>query len=239
MPITKADVLAVLGDPLLKRMFFSVGVITVCAEEYNNVAEYIADDDIAVVPGTKSTAFYSGFKNTIETQAGDPPLDVADRSQILHECTHAIVDINALDVERVKDEVAAYLAQLTFIVLSNPKFDFGPTVHPPVHGSPFGELMWSLFQVVRKYNLHNNKGFGAKISELDVWKLTRALHAVPDYAHIKETEKSGGDAKDILGITSGVPIKNNQMRALKAAIRLAQRNKRPRTYSPSPRLMIF
>jgi len=70
MPITKADVLAVLGDPILKRMFFSVGVITVRAEEYNNVAEYIADDDIAVVPGTKSTAFYSGFKNTIETQAG-------------------------------------------------------------------------------------------------------------------------------------------------------------------------
>jgi len=239
MPITKADVLEVLGDPVLKRMFFFVGVIAVSAEEYSNVGDYISDGDIGVVPGKISTAFYSGYRNTIETQAGDPPLALADRSQILHECTHAIVDINALDVERVKDEVAAYLAQLTFIVLSNPKFDFGPSVHPAIHGSPFGELMWSIFQIVRKYNLHNEKGFGARISELDIWNLTRELHAVPDYAHIKETEKTGGDAKDLLGITSGVPIKNNQMRALKAAMRLAQRTKRPRTYSPSPRLMIF
>jgi hypothetical protein len=230
MPITDAEVLKVLSDPALNTMFFSVGSITVSAREYGNVLEYVRDGDIKVTPGREPVAFYDGRNNTIITQAGDPPLNLSDRSQLLHECTHAIVDVNELDVERLDDEVAAYLAQVTYMVISKPT-PFPSPVHPPHHGSPFGELVWSLLQVINKYSLHTAKGFGVRIRELDVWNLRAGVRALPDYARIGEHEKSVG---------GGVPIKNNQMRSLKAALRRGERGRQhPKAYSPSPRIPIF
>ena len=59
MPITKADVLAVLKDPVLNRISFSVGMLTVNAAAFGIVARYIEADDIKVVPG-KSSRFATG-----------------------------------------------------------------------------------------------------------------------------------------------------------------------------------
>jgi hypothetical protein len=230
MPIRKDDVLAVLSDPLLNQMLFSVGAITVSGNEYANLADYIKDGDIQVSPGTEAMAFYDAHANTIITQAGNPPLNLADRAQLLHECTHAVVDINELPVERLDNEVAAYLAQVTFMDISNPVPLPGP-VHPPHRGSPLGELVWSLQQVIQKYNLHNHQGFGASLSHLDIWKLKLDVHALPQYAQVGMHEKS---------VSDGVPVKHNQMLALKAALRRAHRpRENSGTSSPAPRIQIF
>jgi hypothetical protein len=225
MPIKKDEIVKVLRDPALKRMFFCVGAITVNAQEYLDVAEYIEAEDIRVVSGRGALAFYDGRNNIIETQAANPPLDLFQSAQILHECTHAIVDVNRLDVLRLNDEVAAYLAQVTFMKLKQPS----PLPPRTPGGSPFGRLVYSFMEVVHQYKLFEAEGFGARIKELDIWRLALAVRAYPEYANVKLTDKSVG---------GGVPVKNDQLRALKAVMKQGQQ-RRQRIYSPSPRLEIF
>ena len=120
MPITKDDVIKTLKDPALGRISFSVGQIKVNAEQFRKVADCIYAGDITVKSGNESNAFYSPVLNELTTRWGNPPLGYADRAQILHECTHAIVDINKWKVLRLHDEVAAYLTHMTYAVISNP-----------------------------------------------------------------------------------------------------------------------
>src|SRR5262249_42310620 len=146
-------------------------------------------------------------------------------------CTHAVVDINGLDVFILNDEVAAYLAQLTYMMISNPA-PFPPPF-PSAAASPLARLRISMLRVVQAYNLHNSQGFGARISEFDVASLRRVVRAFPPYAHM------GGEKKESAQ-DWGVPIENNQMRSLKAALKRGQRDRTSQSaYSPSPRIDIF
>jgi len=229
MSITKHDVLNVLGDPKLMTMRFTVGNITVNHQGYRNVSDYINDDDIQVIPGNETVAFYDGQLNTIVTQSGNPPLQLPARAQILHECTHALVDISGLNVLRLHDEIAGYLAQVTYTKIVSPT----PFPHSlsSVGASPLGKLVFAMLQVVQKYSLHTNKGLGAHIDEWDLVKLTKAVHAFPVYASVTASEISVG---------AGVPVNSNQMRALRAALKQGQRGRGQQgAYSPSPRLQIF
>lgn len=227
MPIKKDDVLAVLADPILARMDFAVGQIHVNAREYRQVADYIRDGDIGVTPGQDAVAYYSGHRNTIETQRGNAPLNLADRAQILHECTHAITDINGVDATLQNEEVAAYLAQMLYMHLSDPK----PFPVPRPGVGPMGRLVFAVNDIIRKYNLLEPAGLGASISELDIWKLGTDVRRIPEYANVKPNERTRAP-RDM-----GVPVRHNQMRALRAALTRARRDRRQ--YTPSPRLEIF
>src|SRR5690349_5801549 len=110
MSITKTDVLQVLDDPMLHGIRFSVGPIQVNSVEYDKVSDYIDSGAIEVVPTTKSYSMYRPQEDTLYTRDGNPPLDEQRRSNLLHECTHVIVDINKCDVTRLTNEAAAYLA---------------------------------------------------------------------------------------------------------------------------------
>lgn len=180
-------------------------------QEYRNVSDYIKEDDIQVLPGKENVAFYDGRRNTLITQSGNPPLQLPDRVQILHECTHALIDIRGLKVLRLHDEVTAYLAQVTYAQLESPSLELRSL--SAVGASPMGKLVFAMLQVVQKYSLHTSKGFGARIEDWDVVNLTKAVQAFPAYGHIKASEISVG---------AGVPVKNNQMRALRAALRQGQ-----------------
>ncbi len=250
MPIEMKEVLRVLRDEKLSKFSFSVGAITVDAEGYRNVAAYIEAKDIKVIAGNEPIAFYDGHRNTITTPAGNPPLDSGDAAQLLHECTHAIVDIDRLDVLRLNDEVAAYLAQLTYMWVAKPD----PFPNPIRLGGlgPLMQLMVAFAQVIQRYKLHTSEGFGARISELDIAGLRRVVHAHPEYRHIQWGEK--GSAQDL-----GVPVSdaddvpagkakkdpdrkpNNQMDRLRHAIGLGKRGgtRDVNIYSPSPRFDIF
>jgi hypothetical protein len=187
MPITKDDVLKALNDPALGRISFSVGQIKVNAEEFRKVSDCIYAGDITVTPGNETLAYYSSHLNELTTQRGNPPLDYTDRAQLLHECTHAIVDINKWKVLRLQDEVAGYLTQMTYSMIS----DFSPLVPPvlpPGAGSPLGRLVWTVKEVVLRYGLHQTKGFGAAISPQDIAKMVEVVHAHPDYAAVGNDE---------------------------------------------------
>ncbi len=228
MPITKADVLAVLNDPILNKIDFSVGTLRVNAATFGIVARYIEAGDIQVVPGTsRRVAIYDRRQNHIETPARNPPLDFSDRAQLLHECVHAISDItgggSALD-----DEVAGYLAQITFAQLSHPG--------PPILASnarlktvsPMARMNFAMRETVQNYNLDNARGFGARISAIDIRRLGEAVRATPDYRDLTATTGLG---------SPGVPVVHgNQMQALREAL---TRGRQRKPAAPIARPMIF
>jgi len=253
MPIDMKEVVRVLRDERLSKISFSVGPITVDAEGYRNVAAYIEAKDIKVVVGHEPIAFYDGHRNTITTPAGNPPLDSGDAAQLLHECTHAIVDIDRLDVLRLDDEVAAYLAQLTYMWVVDPS-PF-PPAFPTARLGPLMRLTAAFAQVIKRYKLNTSEGFGARISDLDIAGLRRVVHAHPEYRDIQWGEK--GKARDL-----GVPVSDadddsdgkagkakkepdrkphNQMDLLRHAMGLGKRGgtRDVNIYSPSPRFDIF
>ena len=230
MPITKADVLAVLNDPVLNKINFSVGAIVVNAEAFRIVARYIEAGDVQVVPGSGTVAVYDRGKNRIETPNRNPPLNFTDGAQLLHECVHAFSDINGLSGSALDDEVAGYLAQLTYAEIKNPTRPILASAARLRTASPMGRMVVAMQDTVRNYNLHNGRGFGAKISGPDIFRLGQAVRAVPQYAGLKETTKTAA---------AGVSVVNgNQMQALREALTRGQRIGR-RPAAPIARPMIF
>jgi hypothetical protein len=101
----------------------------------------------------------------------------------------------------------------------------------PRHVSPGARLIWTFKKVILDYNLHNARGFGAIISDMDTMQLAQAVHALPQYAGIAEKARSA--VADL-----GVPIRHNQMRALRASLKRGHQPK----HAPAARVtpaMIF
>jgi hypothetical protein len=208
MAIAKSDVLAVLADPLLNWMKFSVDGMTVSAEEYRNVADYIRDDDIQVISGKQtSNALYDRETNTLEVQQANSPLPLDQRAQILHECTHAISDINAFNPYVLTDEVAAYLAQFAYFKMSMPT-PFPDLVIPP-NIQPLQALILEMLVIVKKYNLNTPRGFGARIDWADIDHLRPIVGRVKDYSGVKLTHQTK---------FAGVPS-SNWIRAIKILVK--------------------
>jgi len=230
MPITKADVLAVLNDPILDRINFSVGMTNVNAEAFRIVARYIEVGDIEVVPGKGTVAVYSRKQNHIETPARNPPLDFTDRAQLLHECVHAISDIRGGGGSVLDDEVAGYLTQTIFAQISHPTPPILATDAMIKAASPLGRVVFEMQRTMRNYDLDNNRGFGAKIRGIDIYHLGEAIRAMPDYAGLTRTTKM---------TYPGVPVvKGNQMQALREALtRGRQPDRKPAARIARP--MIF
>jgi len=196
MPISRSDVLEVVRDSRLHYLRFSVGPINVNAEEYDNVADYIESGAISVVPGSSTTASkYDPPSDTFYTRKTDPPLNFEVRSNILHECTHAISDINQVKVTRMMDEAAAYLAQLAYVSLINPSYE------KPAIGLPMNNLVRQCMDLVAKYRLGEHAGQGVQILQSDISDLSHAVHAIPDYKIIPENE---------MLVADGVSFSDNQ-----------------------------
>ena len=214
MPITKADVLAALNDPILGKIDFSVGMLRVNAAAFGIVARYIAAGDIEVVPGkSRRVAVYDRRLNRIETPARDPPLDFTDRAQLLHECVHAFSDISG-GGSVLEDEVAGYLAQTVFAQISHPTPPVFATDARLKAASPLGRMVFAMQQTMRTNNLDNARGFGAKISAIEIYRLAEAIRAMPDYTGLTETTKVAHP---------GVPVvKGDQMQALREALARAR-----------------
>src|SRR5437588_4835437 len=181
MAITKQDVLEVLGDAKLNWLRFSVGPINVNAFEYEKVADLIASGAIKVVPWEKNYSQYVPLSDTLMTRSGT--LDLQGRTNIVHECTHAISDINEVNVTRLTDETAAYLAQMAYLLLLDPD-----QPEPPYGGPPVYNVMRQGMKLVKKYQLGQPTGQGATISHSDITEYGHMIHAVPDYS-FSESQK--------------------------------------------------
>lgn len=113
--LAKQRVLAALGDPVMQRMFFSVGTfVWIRPWDYDAVAQAIRAGKITVKanPALGINALYHSDKNEIEI---DPAR--ASEGLIIHECTHAIFDIHKRTLRLEQNEGAAYIAQHLFELL--------------------------------------------------------------------------------------------------------------------------
>jgi hypothetical protein len=228
MPASKDDVLALLADPDLWRINFTVADIPVNAQEFRNVSDYFKNEDIKVIPGkTDGLAIYDREFNRLEADpASSSPLDDSDRALILHESVHAIVDIRGLQELSLEEEVAAYIAQLCFMQIKSPTPNHPPAVKIP-RNHPLALFNMTVLDVIDQYKLVSAKGLGARISHFDVYNLSQRLHAVGQYSKVSLNART--DPK-----TSGVPIKGGGMRSLRAAIRNAHRPARAIDLLPWP-----
>jgi hypothetical protein len=170
MPIGKDDVLAVLRDLTLSAFKFSIGRTTVGPEGFREVHGAIANGRIKVTPGAdQRAAFYNMRTNAVETPRRDPPLDVGDRAQLIHECVHAVNDLRFVHEVTLIEEAAAYLAQMAFMTLSTPP----PATRRPSYLDPrlrpLMRLMLACDDVIAQYRLAEPAGFGARISERDAF----------------------------------------------------------------------
>lgn len=187
MPITITEVLEVLNDWRLRKLRFSVGPVDINTFEYGQVADAMKAGAIAVKPGKGKISIYYPELSKLVTKGGDPPMNLNTRTNLLHECTHAISDVNELKITRLHDEAAAYLAQIAYLMLLDPDID-----EPPI-GPAINNMMRQSMKLVAKYKLGEPAGLGARIAQTDIESLARLVHAIPDYSDLGEKEMLNAD----------------------------------------------
>jgi len=162
-----------------------VGPVHVCARNYDKIRTLIEMDDIHVVGGTApNNAFYDYKSNTLTTQNIASPPDLDARALLLHECTHALVDVEKYSVSRLNDELAAYLAQHTFLLMGNPALKTSPNV------ADWFNFFRDVTALAKKYKLHKPEGRGKRIRDADATVLMTQLNALNLYSGLSPTDMS-------------------------------------------------
>ena len=178
MPIGKKEVLEVLEDARLGQIRFSYGRIHVNAAGYQKVADHIAAGTIKVVRGTKTDrSEYSSRSNTLKFDPGfSVPLDGNARSSVVHECTHAMIDLNKWSVLMLENEAVAFIAKFAYLLLLNPSAQ-----DALLRGTPQGDMQIVAMQLVKQYQLGGAAGLDAEIRNSDIEKLARMVERIPAY----------------------------------------------------------
>jgi hypothetical protein len=191
MPLAESDVLDVLDDSVVAGLDFSVGPIRIKGAFYRSIKEHILAGNILVVPGTESLAHYSNQTDILFTQQSNPPPDLDGRAQLLHECTHALVDIfnGGSGVTRHNDELAAYLTQFVYAMRSNSSWVVGP------NNRPWHDFFQMVFDAVKRKGLETTAGNGAHFSMDELEPLRLALAGLPyvNYGSFKKEDPTGAD----------------------------------------------
>ena len=172
MALGEIDVLKTLSDPLLQQMDFFVDSLHVRGSAYRKIFELIKDEQILVVEGTDpNEAHYDPQSDTIATQNVNPPPNLFNRSTLIHECTHAIKDMEHVTITALGNEAAAYLAQATYLLLSNPTEPIGP-------GWGVVKLAVTL---AKGFNLDTDPGIQRRIKYDDIVPLVKRISQHPAY----------------------------------------------------------
>lgn len=194
MSLTLGDVLDTLNDDVTLCMYFWVGPIYVSGIGYRMVRDNIYDGSIMVVEGDphQTLAFYDSSKDVLTTQAGTSPPDLDQRALLLHECTHALIDVlNVPSVTRHVDELAAYIAQHVYLLRSNPRWTVAP------NNAPWQNFFQGVFDLIKARRLDTVAGNNIMISVSDLEPLRQQLAALPGVNY-------GSFARDALSGSNGM-----------------------------------
>jgi hypothetical protein len=209
MPLSEADVLNTLSDPVTLNMNFWVGPVHISGKAYGVIRDHVRAGNILVVPGTSNLAFYNDKTDILTTQAGNSPATMDQRSQLLHECTHALIDVftNGIKVTRHIDELAAYLAQFAYKLRSNPAWAFGPN-----DGSPWSTFFSAVLALNKRFRFDTAAGNGGMVGVSDLEPLRLQLAALPgvNYGDYKKDDPTGAD-----GLTKNNPFLDDVYKDIK------------------------
>jgi hypothetical protein len=152
----KQDVLEILSDPVLSKLNFFVGDVHIASRLYMKVGILIEEEDIVVERGNEAgKAKYNMSGNRLITQP-DPLSSHDQRGLIIHECTHAFIDIDQLRVSRLTSEAAAYLAQVTYLLLKNPAYT-----------APGQGFFADFVALAKKHDLHKSPNPPPKVNDYE------------------------------------------------------------------------
>lgn len=194
MALTTQDVFDTLSSYYVTQMDFWVDSVHVCTRNFDKVRALIEDDDIHVVGGTEAqVAHYDSVKNTLITQNVAPPPSLSQRALLIHECTHAIVDVEKCRVTELTNEVAAYIAQLTFTLLGDPNFK------TPPNSPDWFNFFRDTLALVKKFKLNRPEGRGARLRFDDFSAVRNQLHQLGSYRAATDRQMAYAD-----GVTPAV-----------------------------------
>ena len=171
MALGEFDVVKALSDPLLRRMDFFVDDFHIRVEAYETIRDLIEDEQILVVDGkdpNKST--YDPATDTIATRYGaNSPAGLDDRAMLIHECTHAIKDMERVTITALGNEAAAYIAQATYLLLSDPNYNTTGKIHK------------AALHQARRFELHKTEGMRKHIDTSEIGALFQTVAESPVY----------------------------------------------------------
>jgi hypothetical protein len=191
VPLTKQDVVDTLNSYFVSQMNFRIERVHVSPQNYDEVRVLIEDGDIPVVEGTASNAYYNPHTNILTTQNASPPADIDGRALLLHECTHAIVDVKKYDITRLTNETAAYIAQHTYLLLANPHYKVSP------NNAPWFNFFNNVVALVKKFKLHQPAGQGTMLQWDDYHPLRTELNALNIYSGVADRERAFADGVSV------------------------------------------
>jgi hypothetical protein len=191
MPLTEADVINTLGESVVAGMDFHVGNIHVSGKAFATIRDHVRVGNIIVVEGTSSLAFYDNQTDILTTQLGNSPGNLDQRAQLLHECTHALVDVFAgSNTTRHIDELASYIVQHVYLMRSNPSWTVAP------NNVPWFNFYTGIAQLVHSNGLDTLAGNGKLVTPAVLEPLRVQLAALPgvNYGTFSKTAKTGANS---------------------------------------------
>lgn len=165
----KENVIQVLESYEATLIHFSLFGVTVNGSGYKNVAKKIADNRASVVKSSRMGNNIEGFYydgSDIFKFRHNQPNSRKWKSSVIHEATHALVDLKRIIISRVDSEVLAYTAQCIYLRRSN--YDFSHAGRNPTILHPSLDLADSIIQ-------------GRGISPILVSNLQNAIKIHPQY----------------------------------------------------------
>ena len=185
----EASVAKVLREPEVGLVNFRIDTFAVDQAAMESVAKAIESQDLRVeIGGTGSFgAAYTSWKGRRwdegeKKQIGRITLGKADvvstpigKASIFHESVHALVDVKSLKVTELNDEVAAYVADATYLRATKTTIR-GGTLEMAIYKAAF--------QIVDDKGLLKKKGVAIKWSDCD--DLRAAIKAYPNYSQLKD-----------------------------------------------------
>lgn len=194
--VTKSDALFVLSDPTLRRLYFKVGPIIVADGQYAAVSDCIENDEIKLgiymgdPRGRDDICSYQADSNIMRFNKGWSRNNLDDRASMIHELTHAFVDLRKIEVRELFNEVAAYLAQLTYVLCNTPNI---PDYATELTADPVVNMYQEALDTARKYRLNESQGYGAAITGEDINQLAQLINLCPKYTDIRPDQMAQSD----------------------------------------------
>jgi hypothetical protein len=195
---TKADVIEALKDPVLQRLSIQFEGMLISGMHFKLVRDHIENDTIKVVSGSSDTvAYYNAGSDTLTTQLGPTPSPYWKRSTLIHECTHALMDILKFKTTRLTNETLAYTTQVAYEVMSDAKYKHSLNSSLAT-GSQ--DALWNKFWVSME-TFVRAQGFGAastggtKMIKNDAafQALRTQVHGLGSYQALKDDEQSNNN----------------------------------------------
>jgi hypothetical protein len=184
----------IITDTGARRINFQLGGLSVTASGLARVAQALRGRRITVyryagLPDDV-TAEYKVERNALLVRAYSPDLfrSISSRAAIVHECVHALIDLNrATATTHLTGEAAAYLAQGLYRLLHGDRFREWARAN---RSEDVGRIFYEAIQLIDRFNLQTHS---AALTWQDYTSLRDAVHRHPRYQDVSSTDLHGAD----------------------------------------------